>query len=84
MLLKLTCPWLVKKFHQQTKLLERSDFRLLPMLMRSVLFWDITQRQVVILYRHYGTTYWSHLFNGQEVQKQQKAGKTDSPPISGD
>jgi hypothetical protein len=28
---------------------------------RSALFWDITQRRVVILYRHFGTTYRSHL-----------------------
>jgi hypothetical protein len=29
--------------------------------MRSVLFWDITQRRVVTLYRRFGTTYRSHL-----------------------
>jgi hypothetical protein len=28
---------------------------------RSALFWDITQRRVVILYRRFGTTYLSHL-----------------------
>jgi len=28
--------------------------------MRSVLFWVITQRLVVIYYRRFGTTYWSH------------------------
>jgi hypothetical protein len=28
---------------------------------RSALFWDITQRQVVIIYRRFGTTYRSHL-----------------------
>jgi hypothetical protein len=27
------------------------------MLMKSALFWDITQRRVVVLYRHFGTTY---------------------------
>jgi hypothetical protein len=31
------------------------------MLMRSALFWGVTQRQVVILYRRFGTTYRSHL-----------------------
>jgi hypothetical protein len=31
------------------------------MLMRSALFWDITQRRVVIPYRRLGTTYRSHL-----------------------
>jgi hypothetical protein len=44
------------------------------MLMRSAFFWDITQRRMVILYRRFGTTYWSHLpigpiFKGQEVQE---------------
>jgi hypothetical protein len=29
--------------------------------MRPALFWDITQRRVVILYRRFGTTYRSHL-----------------------
>ena len=29
--------------------------------MRSALFWDITHRRVVILYRRFGTTYRSHL-----------------------
>jgi hypothetical protein len=32
------------------------------MLIRSALFWDITQRRVVIIYRRFGTTYRSHLF----------------------
>jgi hypothetical protein len=31
------------------------------MLMRSALFWDITRRRVVIVYRRFGTTYRSHL-----------------------
>jgi hypothetical protein len=31
------------------------------MLMRTALFWGITQRRVVILYQHFGTTYRSHL-----------------------
>jgi hypothetical protein len=31
------------------------------MLMRSVLFWDITQRRVLNVYRRFGTTYRSHL-----------------------
>jgi hypothetical protein len=29
--------------------------------LKSALFWDITQRRVVILYRRFGTTYRSHL-----------------------
>jgi hypothetical protein len=29
------------------------------MYVRSALCWDITQRRVVILYRRFGTTYWS-------------------------
>jgi len=29
--------------------------------MRYALFWDITQRRVVITCRHFGTTYRSHL-----------------------
>jgi len=28
---------------------------------RSEHYWDNTQCRVVIPYRHYGTTYWSHL-----------------------
>jgi hypothetical protein len=31
------------------------------MLMRSAPFWGIVQRRVVILYRRFGTTYWSRL-----------------------
>jgi hypothetical protein len=39
-----------------------SDFRLPPrMLMRSALFWGVTQRRVVILYESVGTTYRSRL-----------------------
>jgi hypothetical protein len=29
--------------------------------MRSALFWDITRRRVIIVYRRFGTTYRSHL-----------------------
>jgi hypothetical protein len=29
--------------------------------LRSALFWNITQRRVVIIYRRFGTTYLSHL-----------------------
>jgi hypothetical protein len=29
--------------------------------MRSALFWNIAQRLVVILYRRFGTKYWSHI-----------------------
>jgi hypothetical protein len=37
------------------------------MFMRSALFWDITRRFVVIVYRRFGTTYWSHL-HGSRVK----------------
>jgi hypothetical protein len=30
-------------------------------LLRSALFWDVTQRRVVIVYRRFGKTYRSHL-----------------------
>jgi hypothetical protein len=36
------------------------------MLIRSALFWDITRRRVVIVYRRFGTTYRSH-FQGSRV-----------------
>jgi len=29
--------------------------------LQTALFWVITQRVVVISYRHFGTNYWSHL-----------------------
>ena len=29
--------------------------------LKSALFWDITQRRVVVLYRRFGTIYRSHL-----------------------
>jgi hypothetical protein len=29
--------------------------------MRPALFWDVTQRRVVILYRRFGTIYWFYL-----------------------
>jgi hypothetical protein len=38
------------------------------MLMRSTLFWDITQRRVVILYRRFGTII-GPIVKGQEVQE---------------
>jgi hypothetical protein len=39
------------------------------MLMRSVLFWALTQRRVVILYRRFGTTYRSHLKGSRSPMK---------------
>jgi hypothetical protein len=52
---------------------EDKTLRLFPssaaMLMKSALFWDITQRRVVIVYRRFGTTYRSHL-HGSRVGKQ--------------
>jgi hypothetical protein len=41
--------------------------------MRSALFWDITRRRVVIVYRRFGKTYRSHL-PGSRV----RAGKKES------
>jgi hypothetical protein len=37
--------------------------------MRSALFWDITQRWVVFMYRSFGTTYGSHLQGSRNVRK---------------
>jgi len=28
---------------------------------KSSLFWDVTQHRVIVIYWHFGTTYWSHL-----------------------
>jgi hypothetical protein len=42
------------------------------MYVKSTLFWDITQRRMVVLYQHFGTTHRSHLqwskspFNGAD------------------
>jgi hypothetical protein len=40
--------------------------------MRSALFWDITQRRVVILYRRFGTTYWTHLIQSRRMDKDKR------------
>jgi hypothetical protein len=37
------------------------------MVTRSALFWDITRRRMEIVYRRFGTTYWSHLHGGLSV-----------------
>jgi hypothetical protein len=42
------------------------------MLMKSVVFWVITRRRVVIIYRHFGTTCRSHL-HGSRFQVGKKA-----------
>ena len=47
---------------------------------RSALFWDVTQRGMVIWYRRVGTTYRSHL-GGQEVSDL-KMGPTGCPKTS--
>jgi hypothetical protein len=39
------------------------------MLIKSVLFWDITQRRAVVVYRRFGIMYLSH-FKVQEVQEE--------------
>jgi hypothetical protein len=54
------------------------------MLMKSVVFWVITRRRVVIIYRRFGTTYRSHL-HGSRFQVGKKAcnketGQHVSPP----
>jgi hypothetical protein len=36
---------------------------------KSALFWDITQRKVVILYRRFGTTYRSHLQGSSHIRR---------------
>jgi hypothetical protein len=43
--------------------------------LRSALFWDITRRRVVIVYRRFGTSYRSHL-QGSRVREEKKAGNT--------
>jgi hypothetical protein len=40
--------------------------------MRAALFWDITRRRAVIVYRRFGTTYRSHL-QGSTVREENKA-----------
>jgi hypothetical protein len=37
------------------------DIRLPSRCMRSSLFWDVTQRRLVVFYRPFGTKYWPHL-----------------------
>jgi hypothetical protein len=39
------------------------------MLMSSALFWDITQRRVLVLYRRFGTTYRSRLQGSSSTKK---------------
>jgi hypothetical protein len=39
---------------------------------RSALFWDITRRRVVIVYRRFGTAYRPH-FQGSRVRAEKKA-----------
>ena len=43
--------------------------------LRTALFWDITQRRVVILHRRLGQRI-GPIFKGQEVEEENKAGKT--------
>jgi hypothetical protein len=51
------------------------------MLMTSALFWDITQRRMIILYRRFGTTYRSHLPRSKSPRTQEK--KTSWPLMMG-
>ena len=37
-------------------------------LMRSLLFWDLTNRRLLVSYRHFGTTYGSH-FQRRSIQR---------------
>jgi hypothetical protein len=46
------------------------------MMLRSAFFWDIMQFRVVTVYRHYETTYLSHL-QGPIVQARKKASNTN-------
>jgi hypothetical protein len=38
-------------------------------ILRSALSWDVMQRTVVIPYRHFGTTYWSHLHRSRNPRR---------------
>jgi hypothetical protein len=44
------------------------------MITRSALFWGITQRRVVILYRRFGTTYQSHVQGSRSPRRVQYDG----------
>jgi hypothetical protein len=50
------------------------------MLMRSALFCDITRHRVVIVYRHFGTTYRSHL-QGSGVREEKDSWPLKTRPI---
>jgi hypothetical protein len=50
--------------------------------MKSAVFWSITRRHVVIVYRCFGTTYWSHP-HGSRVQVGKKAYNIDSGKYGG-
>jgi hypothetical protein len=50
-------------------------------MLRSALFWDITRRCVVIVYRRFGTTYRSHL-HGSRVPWPVKMGPIRRPETS--
>jgi hypothetical protein len=41
-------------------------------MMRSALFWGITQRRMVILYRSFGTKYRSHLQGSRSPRKKRE------------
>jgi hypothetical protein len=52
------------------------------LILKSALFWGITRRRVVIIYRRFGTTYRSHL-HGSTVQVGKKAYNVDSGKYGG-
>jgi hypothetical protein len=60
-------PYFIQKFFDSVGSSGKLTFTLswfwvsAAMFMRSALFWDITRRCVVIVYRRFGTTYRSHL-----------------------
>jgi poly-gamma-glutamate capsule biosynthesis protein CapA/YwtB (metallophosphatase superfamily) len=49
---------------------------------KSAVFWGITRRRVVIVYRHFGTTYRSHP-HGSRVQVGKKTYNVDSGKYGG-
>jgi hypothetical protein len=69
------CAFYVKRIHYP--LFQASAV----MLMRSALFWGITQRRVVILYRRFGTTYRSNL-EGSWTSGPYKMGQIRCPETS--
>jgi hypothetical protein len=64
-----TCPVFRSVLLQYVKKLNTWFQAYAAMLMKSVVFWVITRRRVVIIYRRFGTTYRSHL-HGSRFQEE--------------